>query len=186
VLTFFPNYRLQKLENVERQQLSFYQTKRFHQGSSTTTNYTIIMPPQENFPSTAAGTRTAPGGTNVKPIITAALSDLTSTVGGGMKPSLLLSSSSSSIHVVVTKDVPPEHQEKWLDMANELAAATWKEPGCISYDFVRSKEGGEKGNRRFVIVEEVSCMLLFLLKYNNKETFPFSVLAKNSQSISFF
>lgn len=60
----------------------------------------------------------------------------------------------TSVHVVVTKDVPAENQEKWLEMAHELAKETWKEPGCISYDFVRSKEG-EKADRRFVIIEEL-------------------------------
>uniref|UniRef100_A0A7S2YQD0 ABM domain-containing protein n=1 Tax=Entomoneis paludosa TaxID=265537 RepID=A0A7S2YQD0_9STRA len=57
---------------------------------------------------------------------------------------------SQHIHVVVTKNVPPNKQEEWLAMANELALETWKEDGCISYDFVRSKENSD----RFVIVEE--------------------------------
>ena len=50
----------------------------------------------------------------------------------------------------VVKDVPEDKQQKWLEMAKELASETWKEDGCISYDFVRSTE---KQNR-FVIVEE--------------------------------
>ncbi|CAJ1954804.1 unnamed protein product [Cylindrotheca closterium] len=54
------------------------------------------------------------------------------------------------IHVTVVKDVPAEKQQKWLEMAKELASETWKEDGCISYDFVRSTE---KQNR-FIIVEE--------------------------------
>jgi NAD(P)H dehydrogenase (quinone) len=54
------------------------------------------------------------------------------------------------VHVTVVKDVAPENQQKWLYMAKELAAQTWKEEGCISYDFVRSQD---KSNR-FVIVEE--------------------------------
>lgn len=57
---------------------------------------------------------------------------------------------SPHVHVTVVKDVSPENQQKWLDMAKELAAKTWGEEGCISYDFVRSKD---KSNR-FVIVEE--------------------------------
>ena len=56
----------------------------------------------------------------------------------------------NSIHVTVVKDVPADKQQKWLEMAKELASETWKEDGCISYDFVRSTE---KQNR-FVIVEE--------------------------------
>ena len=59
-------------------------------------------------------------------------------------------SASSSVHVTVVKDVPSENQQKWLEMAQELAAKTWKEQGCISYDFVQSKDKMD----RFVIVEE--------------------------------
>ena len=54
------------------------------------------------------------------------------------------------VHVTVTKTVPKESQEEWLTMAQELAIGTWKEDGCIAYDFVRSKENAE----RFVIIEE--------------------------------
>jgi NAD(P)H dehydrogenase (quinone) len=54
------------------------------------------------------------------------------------------------VHVTVVKDVPAENQAKWLDMAKELATKTWQEDGCITYDFVRSKD--KPG--RFVIVEE--------------------------------
>eukprot|EP00522_Entomoneis_paludosa_P012951 CAMPEP_0172445528 /NCGR_PEP_ID=MMETSP1065-20121228/5342_1 /TAXON_ID=265537 /ORGANISM="Amphiprora paludosa, Strain CCMP125" /LENGTH=811 /DNA_ID=CAMNT_0013196399 /DNA_START=36 /DNA_END=2471 /DNA_ORIENTATION=- len=60
------------------------------------------------------------------------------------------SSSTQHVHVTVTKNVPVESQQEWLGMAKELAAETWKEDGCITYDFVRSKENSE----RFIIVEE--------------------------------
>uniref|UniRef100_A0A7S3LA89 ABM domain-containing protein n=1 Tax=Amphora coffeiformis TaxID=265554 RepID=A0A7S3LA89_9STRA len=55
-----------------------------------------------------------------------------------------------SVHLTVTKDVAAANQEQWLAYATELATETWKEDGCISYDFVRSKDNPE----RFVIVEE--------------------------------
>lgn len=58
--------------------------------------------------------------------------------------------SSTAVHVTVVKNVPPDSQSKWLEMARELAAKTWEEEGCISYEFVRSKEKPT----RFVIVEE--------------------------------
>jgi NAD(P)H dehydrogenase (quinone) len=55
-----------------------------------------------------------------------------------------------SVYVTVTKDVPHESQELWLSYAQELATETWKESGCISYNFVRSKDVSD----RFVIAEE--------------------------------
>ena len=55
-----------------------------------------------------------------------------------------------NVHVTVTKNVPTEKQEEWLKMAKELAQETWKEDGCISYNFVRSKDNSD----RFVIVEQ--------------------------------
>lgn len=54
------------------------------------------------------------------------------------------------IHVIVVKEVPPERQDEWLDMAEELSIATLSEPGCISYDFIRSSTN----ENRFLIVEE--------------------------------
>lgn len=59
-------------------------------------------------------------------------------------------STSKSVRVIVTKDVPTEKQEEWLGYAHELAKETWKEDGCISYNFVKNLEKKE----RFVIVEE--------------------------------
>eukprot|EP00980_Cylindrotheca_fusiformis_P008748 scaffold1869_cov122-Cylindrotheca_fusiformis.AAC.10 len=56
----------------------------------------------------------------------------------------------SAVHVTVVKNVPPENQAKWLEMGKELAAKSWEEDGCITYDIVRSKENPN----RFVIVEE--------------------------------
>lgn len=44
------------------------------------------------------------------------------------------------MHVLVTKEVLPENQEKWLKMARELEQATLQENGCISYIFVHSNE----------------------------------------------
>jgi hypothetical protein len=112
------------------------------------------MAPQENqHMSTASAAKTDPqsSSANVTSLIKPKCSDFSSTAGG--KPSV---TNPGSVHVVVTKDVALEHQEKWLDMANELAKETWKEPGCISYDFVRSKmEDSDKAERRFVIIEEV-------------------------------
>lgn len=55
-----------------------------------------------------------------------------------------------SVHVTVTKDVPEAAQQEWLQMAHVLASETWKEDGCISYSFVKSKTVPT----RFVIVEE--------------------------------
>jgi hypothetical protein len=43
-----------------------------------------------------------------------------------------------------------ETQEQRLNFAKELATASWKEDGCISYDFVRCKDEAD----RFVIVEQ--------------------------------
>lgn len=57
-----------------------------------------------------------------------------------------------SVHVVVTKSVPKENQQRWLEMANELSEATWKEEGCITYYFLQ-----QEGNR-FLIVEEWESM----------------------------
>jgi NAD(P)H dehydrogenase (quinone) len=110
------------------------------------------MPPQEQTPACSTATSSVAGkkcGANISSPRTA--SDFSSMVGN---KTTIASSSHASVHVVVTKDVPPENQEKWLDMAHELAKETWKEPGCISYDFVRCKDG-EKADRRFVIIEEV-------------------------------
>jgi len=67
-----------------------------------------------------------------------------------MSPSDNLSMPPPNVHLTVTKNVPSENQEEWLNMAHELAKETWKEDGCISYDFVRSVDNPE----RFVIVEE--------------------------------
>lgn len=58
--------------------------------------------------------------------------------------------SPQSVRVIVTKDVPAENQQEWLQHAHELAAETWKEDGCISYNFVKNPQKEE----RFVIVEE--------------------------------
>ena len=58
--------------------------------------------------------------------------------------------SSIHVHVTVVKDVPSDKQQEWLAMAKELASETWKEDGCISYEFVRSSTT----ENRFVIVEE--------------------------------
>mmetsp|Transcript_17382 Transcript_17382/g.32970 ORF Transcript_17382/g.32970 Transcript_17382/m.32970 type:complete len:626 (-) Transcript_17382:126-2003(-) len=60
------------------------------------------------------------------------------------------SQASSSVRVIVTKDVPAENQQEWLKLAHQLSMETWKEDGCISYNFVRNHQ---KKNR-FVIVEE--------------------------------
>ena len=62
-------------------------------------------------------------------------------------------SSNKSVYLVVTKDVPVENQEKWLDMAKELATETWKEDGCIMYTFVKS---GDKPTRFFIMEEWAS------------------------------
>jgi hypothetical protein len=69
-------------------------------------------------------------------------------------------SQASSVHVVVTKDVPIENQERWLAMAHELSKASKNEPGCIKYDFVRSTEE-HKSSTRFVIIEEVNISFIF-------------------------
>mmetsp|Transcript_21376 Transcript_21376/g.50243 ORF Transcript_21376/g.50243 Transcript_21376/m.50243 type:complete len:739 (-) Transcript_21376:10-2226(-) len=63
---------------------------------------------------------------------------------------------SRHVHVIVTKDVAVEHQAAWLSMAQEMALATWKEDGCLQYEFGRSSSK-DKPNR-FVIVEEWSSM----------------------------
>lgn len=55
-----------------------------------------------------------------------------------------------AVHVVVTKEVPAEAQDKWLAMAEVLAHHTWREPGCVRYSFVQKAEAPT----RFVIVEE--------------------------------
>ena len=56
---------------------------------------------------------------------------------------------SKTIFVTVTKQVDPKKQEEWLSMAKDLSVETWKEDGCLLYQFVRSKEN----DNRFVIVE---------------------------------
>lgn len=55
-----------------------------------------------------------------------------------------------AVHVVVTKEVPVDEQEKWLAMAEILAHHTWREAGCVKYAFVKQTESPT----RFVIVEE--------------------------------
>jgi NAD(P)H dehydrogenase (quinone) len=61
-----------------------------------------------------------------------------------------MDSRKNSVHLLVTKDVPLESQEKWLAMGNELATLTWKEDGCLCYTFVRNREVPT----RFFIIEE--------------------------------
>ena len=59
-------------------------------------------------------------------------------------------SSSKAVHVIVIKEVPICNQEKWLQMAKLLAKETWKENGCETYSFIRSKNS----STRFIIVEK--------------------------------
>ena len=54
------------------------------------------------------------------------------------------------IHIVVDKKVEKEHQLQWLAYAQDLIAASRAEKGCLSYEFVQSKEDPT----RFFIVEE--------------------------------
>ncbi|KAL1523393.1 hypothetical protein AB1Y20_018335 [Prymnesium parvum] len=42
------------------------------------------------------------------------------------------------VFLAIVKKVAKEQQQKWLDLANEMAAATWQEEGCEYYNFVRS------------------------------------------------
>uniref|UniRef100_A0A7S4C2Z4 ABM domain-containing protein n=1 Tax=Chrysotila carterae TaxID=13221 RepID=A0A7S4C2Z4_CHRCT len=56
------------------------------------------------------------------------------------------------VNVVVVKRVPKESEEQWLRMANELAEATWKEDGCLQYEFVRGDAD------TFIIVEKWTSM----------------------------
>lgn len=115
------------------------------------------MSPQEQTPTTTTTTTNNTMAVTTKPPAPlVGCSDFTSslsTTGKLMTTTTATTSTSHNIHVVVTKDVPASSQQKWLEMANELAAETWKEPGCISYDFVRSKQDDKSS--RFVIIEEV-------------------------------
>eukprot|EP00515_Schizochytrium_aggregatum_P020193 CAMPEP_0202118874 /NCGR_PEP_ID=MMETSP0965-20130614/43367_1 /ASSEMBLY_ACC=CAM_ASM_000507 /TAXON_ID=4773 /ORGANISM="Schizochytrium aggregatum, Strain ATCC28209" /LENGTH=852 /DNA_ID=CAMNT_0048688797 /DNA_START=56 /DNA_END=2618 /DNA_ORIENTATION=+ len=71
---------------------------------------------------------------------------------GTVKPDATAEDLPKPVHVVVVKDVPLENQEKWLKMAEELAMNTWRERGCLQYNFVRS---GDTDNR-FIITEQWS------------------------------
>lgn len=53
-------------------------------------------------------------------------------------------------HVIVTKDVEPEKQGRWLEYAEEMVTETRKEAGCKFYSVVKSKDVAT----RFVIIEE--------------------------------
>ncbi|KAJ1636964.1 flavoprotein-like protein [Pavlovales sp. CCMP2436] len=63
---------------------------------------------------------------------------------------VVLANPAHTVHVVVTKDVPEEAQDRWLEMAEVLAHHTWREAGCIKYAFIKSADSPT----RFVIVEE--------------------------------
>jgi hypothetical protein len=118
------------------------------------------MSPQEQTPTTTTNKKNKRNTTSptTKPPVAPLVfcSDFTSSLGTNrniVKTTTTHISASTSVHVVVTKDVPALNQQKWLEMANELASETWKEPGCVSYDFVRSKQDDKSS--RFVIIEEV-------------------------------
>ena len=64
--------------------------------------------------------------------------------------------SRKSVHVVVTKEVKIENQQKFLSMADELAKKTWEEKGCVLYSFVK-KVNDDSGNK-FDIIEEWESM----------------------------
>jgi len=53
------------------------------------------------------------------------------------------------VHLVIQKAVPVENQAKWLDAAAELSRYSWREDGCISYQFFR----GDDSDTTFYIVE---------------------------------